>query len=417
MKRLLFVFIVIHSILGANAQFLEMGDPSELGMNVRRLEHLTRVMNEYVDAGKLPGAELLIARGGKIAYWETFGYIDVEARKPLQKNSVYRIASQTKAIVSAGILILQEEGKLLITDPVGKYIPEFMNTTVAVQNENGYDLVKANRPITIRDLLTHTAGIGYGHGVAADRWAEAGIQGWYFADREEPILETIKKIAALPMDAQPGERFVYGYATDILGAVIEVVSGSSLAEFLKQQILDPLEMRNTFFYLPTHMRDKLTIVYSLEDDKLLRAKSGSGMITQGDYVDGPRRSYSGGAGLLSTAIDYAQFLQAVLNDGLWKEHRFLSRKSIELMTANHLNEIPTWTLGTGFGLGFSVNLDLGKRGTLGSVGEYGWGGAYHSSYWVDPAEDLVVVYFTQLIPAGNIDDHAKIRALIYQALE
>lgn len=392
--------------------------PEAVGMSSARLEFLTTTIQEYVDNGELPGAVALVARNGKVVYHQSFGRSDMENNIPMNPNSIFRIASQTKAIISVGIMILQEEGKLLISDPAGKYIPAFSETRVAVPTENGtYDIVKANRPITIRDLLTHTAGIGYGQGVADDLWEKAKIQGWYFADRDEPILATVEKMADLPFDAQPGEKWVYGYNTDILGAIIEVVSGEPLNTFLKNRILDPLDMNDTHFYLPENKKDRLTVVYSVTENGLKRAPDPGGMIGQGAYVEGPRVSFSGGAGYLSTAMDYAKFLHMMLNKGTFRGKRIISRKTVELMTVDHLGEIAyPWDEGVGFGLGFSIVKDLGKRGVMGSPGEYGWGGAYHSTYWVDPVEELIVVYFTQLIPAGALDDHEKLRALVYQAI-
>ena len=399
-------------------QALETIRPEEVGMSPARLERLTGALQRYVDDGELAGAVALVARHGHLAYFESVGLADVERKAAMRRDTIFRIASQTKAIVSVGIMILQEEGRLLTTDLVSKYIPAYSSTSVAVAREGGgYDVVPANRPISIRDLLTHTAGIGYGYGVAADRWQQAGIQGWYFADRNEPIGATIERIAELPFDAQPGTEWVYGYSTDILGVVIEKASGMSLADFLRQRIFEPLGMVDTHFYLPPDKRDRLAAVYSVsESGGLERAPEPGAMVGQGAYVDGPRRSYSGGAGLLSTANDYARFLQMLLNGGELGGTRVLSRKSVELMTADHLHDI-AFRDGVGFGLGFSVVEDLGSRGVPGTVGEFGWGGAYHSSYWVDPAEDLVVVYFTQLIPAGDLDDHAKLRALVYQSIE
>jgi CubicO group peptidase (beta-lactamase class C family) len=297
-------------------------------------------------------------------------------------------------------------------------LPAFKETTVAVPKEDGkYEGVKAKRPITIRDLLTHTTGIGYGGGVASDLWEEADIQGWYFADRDEPIQETVARMGSLPFEAQPGEKFVYGYNTDILGALIEVVSGEPLDTYLKTRILEPLNMSDTHFYLPKNKSNRLAVVYSSTDNGLQRAPDSGGMVGQGAYVNGPRKSFSGGAGYLSTAKDYASFLQMMLNGGEFDGKRIISSKTVQLMTVNHLGEVSfPWANGTGFGLGFSIVEDLGLRGRIGSKGEYGWGGAYHSTYWVDPEEDLVVVYFTQLIPARGLDDHGKLRALIYQAL-
>ena len=276
---------------------------------------------------------------------------------------------------------------------------------------------KAKREITLRDLLTHTAGIGYGYGPAADKWKEAGIQGWYFADKNEPILETIKRMAKLPMDTHPGEKWVYGYNTDILGAVVEVVSKQTLATFLNERILKPLEMNDTHFYLPKDKKDRLATVYSYENESLQRAPNPGHMVGQGMYIEGPRKSYSGGAGYLSTAEDYAKFLLMLSNNGTYNSNRILSRKSVELMTINHHGALEVEEdYGIGFGLGFRTVENLGTRGKLGSIGEYGWGGAYHSIYWVDPKEELVVVYFTNVIPATGLDDHEKLRNLVYQAL-
>jgi len=412
---LILIFYLFTSI--TFAQSLEKVAPEAVGFSSERLAILTKTLQNYVAQEKLPGAVALVLRNGKVAYWEAVGQRDVEQGAPLQKNSIFRIASQTKALVSVGIMILQEEGKLLISDAVGKYIPEFNETTVAEPTKDGYKVVPAKRKITLRDLLTHTAGIDYGNGTAKEAWKAAGIQGWYFADRNEPVLATIKRIGSLPQQAQPGTAFVYGYNTDILGAVIEVVSGQTLSEFITARILKPLGMNDTHFYLPKAKANRLAVVYSSKDGGIERAADPGKMVGQGAYVNGPRKSFSGGAGLLSTAEDYATFLQMMLNKGTYKNQRILSRKSVDLMTQNHLGDIVfPWTPGMGFGLGFSTVEDVGLRGELGSHGEFGWGGAYHSTYWVDPAEQLVVVYFTQLIPAENVDDHQKLRTLIYQAL-
>lgn len=418
LARPAFLLFALLFLLTTKAQELTKVSPEEVGMSSERLGILSQTFQDYIDGDELSGATILVARKGKIAYFESFGKNDLENNIPMTNSSMFRIASQTKAIVSVGIMMLQEQGKLLITDPVGKYIPAFMETTVAVGKDNGsYEIVKANRPITIRDLLTHTSGISYGGGTASDLWEEAKIQGWYFTDRDEPILATVTRMADLPFESQPGEQFVYGYNTDILGALIEVVSEKPLDVFLKENILEPLGMTDTHFYLPKEKKERLAIVYSSSENGLERAPNPGGMVGQGAYVDGPRKSFSGGAGLLSTSLDYAKFLQMMLNKGTYNGKHIISPKTVELMTVNHLGKASfPWVEGTGFGLGFSIVEDLGARGTPGSAGEYGWGGAYHSSYWVDPKEKLVVVYFTQLIPSGDIDDHGKLRALIYQAL-
>jgi CubicO group peptidase (beta-lactamase class C family) len=399
-----------------SAQSLSRERPEKLGLSSERLSRLSQAFEEYLAQDRLPGGVVLVARRGKVAFLEAFGQRDREDLSPMPEDAIFRIASQTKALISVGVMILQEEGRLLISDPAGKYLPEFQKTTVAVPKDGGgYSIAPARRPITIRDLLTHTAGIGYGGGPARDRWEAAGITGWYFANRDEPIRATVGRMAALPFDAQPGERWVYGYATDILGALIEEVSGEALDQFLQSRILGPLGMTDTHFFLPESKRDRLAVVYSATDGTLTRAADPGGMVGQGAYVSGSRKSFSGGAGLLSTARDYARFLQMLLNGGELDGQRVLGRKTVELMTVNHLGDV-AFNAGQGFGLGFSVLEDVGDRGTPGSVGEYGWGGAYHSTYWVDPKEDLIVVYFTQLTPAGNVDDHGKLRALVYQAI-
>jgi len=417
--RTIFSFLLLLVFISTlPAQELPVGKSEDLGFSSDRLQHLTSVFQAYSDDKKMAGSVVMVLRHGKVAYYHAFGKRDIESNAAMQNDAIFRIASQTKAIVSVGIMILQEEGKLLISDPVGKYIPEFRETTVAQPREGGgYDIVKAKRAITLRDLLTHTAGIGYGNGPAADKWKEAGIQGWYFADRDEPVGATIARMGKLPMDAHPGEKYVYGYNTDILGVVIEKVSGKTLEDFLTTRILTPLGMKDTHFYLPQSKVNRLATVYSAYADKPLeRSPEPGAMVGQGAYVNGPRKSFSGGAGLLSTAADYAKFLQMMLNKGTLNGNRILAPSSVELMTVSHLGNIPYTTPGVGFGLGFSVCEDVGDRGIPGSVGEFGWGGAYGSTYWVDTKEDMVVVYFKQLIPTNGLDDQAKLRALIYQAI-
>ena len=406
-------------------QTLSTAEPESVGMSSERLERLTSTLEGYVSDERIAGAVAIVARKGKIAYLEAVGMRDRESNSPMELDSIFRIASQTKALTSTCIMILQERGQLLISDPLAKYMPEFANGTVAIDNgRGGYDVVAARRAITIRDLLTHTSGISYGNGLAVDEWREADVVGWYFAKRAEPIRETIRRMGALPANAQPGESWVYGYNTDILGALVEVVSGQPFDVFLQNEILDPLGMNDTHFYLPEEKTDRLVTVYSSTADGgielaptpgYMQDRGIFGTVGQGQYIDGPRTSFSGGAGLLSTARDYATFLQMMLNGGEFNGARILSPNTVKLMTVNHLGEV-SFRPGQGFGLGFSVVTDLGARGAPGSVGEFGWAGAYHSTYWADPEEELAAVYLTQLIPAINVDDNVKFRALLYQAI-
>ena len=407
------------------AQTLRTVEPEAVGMSSERLERLTATLEAYVERNQMAGGVSIVARRGQIAYLESFGMRDREAGSPMADDSIFRIASQTKALTSVCVMILQERGQLLITDPIAKYLPEFRDRTVAVDDgRGGYDIVSARRPITIRDHLRHTSGISYGNGLGVELWKEAGVIGWYFANREETIRETVARMGPLPAVTHPGESWVYGYNTDILGALIEVVSGRPFDVFLQEELVGPLGMNDTHFYLPEEKRDRLTAVYSsvagggierAPDPGYMQDGGIFGTIGQGQYVDGPRQSFSGGAGLLSTARDYATFLQMMLNGGELNGVRILSPSTVQLMTVNHLGDVP-FRPGQGFGLGFSVVTDVGARGVPGSVGEFGWAGAYHSTYWVDPEEELVAVYLTQLIPAIDVDDQDKFRVLLYQAI-
>ena len=412
-----FSFLILLGLAGAaSAQSLRPASPDSVGLSAERLERLGDALQAYVDKGELAGSVTLVARRGRIAYFQAFGQRDREANSPMQTDAIFRIASQSKAIVSVATMTLVEEGKLLLTDPVGKYLPELMETKVAVARAGGgYEVVKVARPITVRDLLTHTSGFGYGAGVGGDLWTAAGQTGYYFADKNETIRDSVRRIATLPAHAQPGTQWIYGYSTDILGALVEVAAGKSLDQVLRERIFEPLGMRDTEFYLSRGKEARLAAVYAQNAGKLERAPTPGTAAGQGHYVEGPRKNFSGGAGLLSTATDYARFLQMLLNGGELDGRRVLSRKTVELMTTSHLGDI-SYNAGQGFGLGFYVVEDLGERGSPGSVGEFGWGGAYHTTYWVDPREELVVVHLTQLVPAGTVDDQAKVRALVYQAI-
>jgi CubicO group peptidase (beta-lactamase class C family) len=389
------------------------------GISVERLDRLSATLQQYVDQQRVAGLVTIVVRNGRTVHLEAFGKRDLESGTPMQADTIFRIASMSKAITSVATLMLLEEGKLLLGDPVSKFIPSFAKTTVIVAPPPGavagtpVSVVPAKRAITIRDLLTHTAGIGYGAGPAESLYKAANVHMWYFADKNEPIATTIDRLAALPFDAQPGERYVYGFNTDILGVVVEKASGMSLDEFFRTRIFQPLKMVDTHFYLPPEKRDRLATVYSLRDGKLMRApEEGMG---QGAYLEGPRQSFSGGAGLLSTASDYARFLQMVVNGGELDGARLLSPKTVELMSSSHTGTL--FNEGrTGFGLGFEVVEHVGRSGEHGSVGLLSWGGAYHTDFWADPQEKLVAVLMTQLLPATGSDLHGKFRALVYQSI-
>jgi len=416
MRRILTLALIVGLALPALAGPLPIARPEMVGLSSARLARIGEVMQRYVDEGRLGGAVTLVARGGKVAHLQAFGKLDPTTGAAMTTDAIFRIASQTKALTSVAVMILFEEGKLLLRDPVSKYIPEFKSTTVAVPDKSkkgpGYKIVPAKRAITIRDLLTHTSGISYGDGPAQDLYKAAGIQGWFLADRAEPVGEVIKRLAKLPFDAQPGEEFVYGYNTDILGYLVEVVSGLSLADFVEKRITHPLGMADTHYFLPEEKAGRFSAVFGIGKDGKAGPVSDPKDVF---YAKGPRMCYAGGAGLLSTAEDYARFLLMLQSGGEWGGVHILSPKTVQLMTVDHLGPVYT-SPGNGFGLGFWVTKELGKNGDPGSVGAFGWGGAYHTTYWVDPVEKLVAVFMTQLLPATGSDAQAKFRALVYQSI-
>ena len=389
------------------------------GFATDRLARIDQMMQRYVDEGKIAGAVGLVMRDGRVVYERAVGWADKEAGRRMTSDAIFRIASQTKAITSAAILILLEEGRIGLEDPVSRYIPTFSRTTVTSRSDTGRVTVPAKRAITIRDLLTHTAGISYGtESLVAPLYRAKGLgpaagQGWYTADKNEPICTTMERLGTLPFVAQPGERYVYGYNTDILGCVVERASGIPLDQFIRTRITDPLGMKDTFFFLPPEKRQRLTAVYLADSTgKVHRAPNGP--LGQGDYVDGPRRSFAGGAGLLSTARDYARFLQMLLNGGELDGVRILAPKTIELMTTNQVGDLFNWTPGQGFGLAFGTTDRAGADG-LTSVGSWWWAGAYSTVYKVDPKEGLVMVFMIQQFPYGA-EVSSRFPTLVYQAL-
>ncbi|HKW48718.1 MAG TPA: serine hydrolase domain-containing protein [Gemmatimonadaceae bacterium] len=389
------------------------------GFDVVRLTRIDSTLQGAVDRGEIGGAVALVLRDGQTVYEGAFGWADREADRRMTTDAIFRIASQTKALTSVAAMSLVEEGKLSLNDPVSKFIPEFEHTTVATRVDTGRAIVPARRRITIRDLLTHTAGISYGvDSLVGPLYAAAGLGpaagwGWYTADKKEPICITMQRLASLPFVAQPGARFVYGYNTDILGCVVERVTGAPLDEVIRTRITGPLGMKDTYFFLPKDKRDRLAAVYaSGADMKATRAPDGPR--GQGDYVEGPRRNFSGGAGLLSTARDYSRFLQMLLNGGTLDGVRILGPRTVALMTTNQTDTLYSRT-GEGFGLGFSIVERPGAAGRIESVGTFGWGGAYGSNYNVDPKEHLVLVFMIQQLP-NHTDVAAKFPMLVYQAL-
>ena len=380
------------------------------------------ILNGYVNTDKLAGGVILVMKDGKEILHFASGMQDIEANKAMQVDSIFRIASQTKALTSAGVMILKDRGLLKVTDLVSKYIPSFKKTTVLIINEDkSHSIVPAQREITIHDLLTHSSGISYGAGPIEKRWKSIGLYGWYFADKNQSIAEALAPITTLPQKGQPGTDFIYGHSADLLGVIIEIVSNKSLKDFFEDEITHPLGMKDTHFYLPPSKKNRLAAVYNETDTVIKRAvdadKASNLMTSQGHYVDGPRKAYSGGGGLISTARDYSRFLSMLLNKGTLSGTKILSQASVEEMISNQTPDIdmPAYLEGYSFGYGFA--LTMGKDGDLkGKTIRYEWGGAYHSKYYVRPEDGVIVVYLTQLRPNKKIKDWDEIDAVISIAL-
>jgi CubicO group peptidase (beta-lactamase class C family) len=389
-----------------------------------RLARIDHLFQTFVDDNRLGGAVALVLRDGKPVYEKAFGWADKEAGRKMTTDTVFRIASQTKAITSAAVMSLVEEGKIALGDPVSRYIPGFARTTVAMpaDSANGsggeIKIVPARRQILVRDLLTHTAGISYGtNPLVAAQYEAKGLgpaagYGWYTADKSEPICTTMETLATLPFVAQPGTEWVYGYNTDILGCVVERASGMSLDEFIRARVTGPLGMKDTQFYLPAGQRERLAAVYgSGPDGKIVRAPDGAR--GQGHYIDGPHKSFAGGAGLLSTARDYARFLEMIRRGGELDGVRVLSPRAVDLMTTNQIGTLHSPN-GLGYGYGFETTDRYGANG-MESVGSFGWAGAYGTTYRVDPKTKTVTVMMIQMLP-NTTSIAERFSATLYQSL-
>ncbi|HEV3060949.1 MAG TPA: serine hydrolase domain-containing protein [Vicinamibacterales bacterium] len=403
---------------------LQVAPPtSQIGFASDRLARIDRGLQQLVDANRIAGVVALVLRDGKPVYERAVGWSDKEAGRKMTTDTIFRIASQTKALTSVAILSLVEEGKIALGDPAGRYMPGFAKTTVAAAGDGSggagdMKVVPARRAITIRDLLTHTAGISYGTNASvASAYEAKGLGpaagwGWYTADKNEPICTTMERLATLPFVSQPGDAWVYGYNTDVLGCIAERVSGMPLDELIRTRITGPLGMTDTQFFLPPAQRDRLAAVYSSTADGTI-ARAPDGPKGQGNYVDGPRRSFAGGAGLLSTARDYARFLEMIRNGGALDGVRVLGPRAVELMATNQVGTLHSAN-GLGFGLGFETTDRYGANG-MDSVGAFGWSGAYGTTYRVDPKAHLVMVMMVQMLP--NTSGLAeRFNALVYQSL-
>jgi CubicO group peptidase (beta-lactamase class C family) len=397
-----------------------VADASALGFDAVRLQRLDAAIQDHVDRKQIAGGIMFIARDGKTAHQRTYGMQDIEAGKPMAPDAIFRIASMSKAVTSVAVMMLYEEGKFRLHDPVSKFIPAFAKSVVAVAPTDAnpakpgkpYATVPVKRPIQIRDLLTHLAGLTYGTGGLAEAdYKAANLTGWNFTQKDETIADAINRLATLPLHGQPGEVYQYGYSTDVLGYLVEVVSGMPLDRFFAERIFRPLKMVDSCFYLPPEKAARLANVYGMTQGRLTLQETAE----KSFYVHGPRKCFSGGAGLLSTTNDYARFLQMLLNGGTLDGTRLLSPKGVELMRVNHTGDKHTGET-KAFGLGFWVIDDLGVAGEIGSVGSYGWGSAYFPQYLVDPKERIVALFMTQHMPSGGSDLNQRFKVLMYQAL-
>ena len=387
-----------------------------------RLARIDAYLQQYVDSNRVAGAVVLVMRDGDVVYEKAVGWADAEAKKRMQPDAMFRIASQTKALTTVAALMLMEEGKLALNNPVSRFIPQYALTTVATRGENGVRLISpANRPITIKDLMTHTAGISYGtDSLVASLYADNGLGpaagwGWYTADKDEPICHTMERLATLPFVRQPGEAFVYGYNTDILGCVVERASGVPLDEFIRTRITAPLGMNDTYFFPPASKRDRVVAVYA-SDSTNHAYRAPDNARGQGAYLDGPKKSFAGGAGLVSTTRDYARLLQMLLNGGELNGARILSPATVDLMTANQTGTLYTQPGGgQGFGLGFSIVERAGADNTLLPAGTWGWGSAYGGQYRVDPKHNVILIFEMNQLP-NRTDLWAKLPNVVYSAL-
>lgn len=390
------------------------------GFVEQRLDRIDDAVNAEVAAGKIPGAVAMIVRDGQTVYHKSFGYADIASKTPMQNDSIFRIASMTKAVTSVGVMTLYERGYFQLNDPISKYIPEFANPQVLVSaNDDGVvtETRPAKREIRIIDLLTHSAGLGYPfiNSPVQKIYVENGIIDG-LTEKAVRLEDQMVKLADMPLLFDPGSAWNYGLSTDLLGRLIEVVSGKSLAQYFTDEIFTPLQMTDTHFYLPPKDYDRLVSLYAGIDDELVPYTDES-MSDLGD-TNYPRVGamtyYSGGAGLSSTAYDYSRFIEMLLNDGELDGERILGRKSVELMRSPRIDMDGDGT--AEFGLGFQVVGDIGKSGELGSAGIYQWGGAFNTSYWIDPAENMIAVFMSQIRP-NETDITSRFKTLVYQALE
>jgi CubicO group peptidase (beta-lactamase class C family) len=395
--------------------------PETVGMSVDRLGAIDKMLATAVAQGDIPGVVALVARDGKIVFHKAYGNANTPAGKALGKDAIFRIASQTKAITATAVMILWEEGKFQLDDPISTYIPEFEKTGVLEtfnEADSSFTIKPAEKAITIRHLLTHTSGLGYGMIDGDERfrkiYQKAGIID-AFTTEDITIGDNIKKLATLPLHSNPGEKWIYSEGLDVLGYLVEVVSGMPFDQFLRTRIFDPLGMDDTWFYLPQDIATRLTTVQHEIDGKWVPLESA---FYDPDYpVRGARRFFSGGGGLSSTAVDYAKFLQMYLNKGVYNGHRILSRTTVRSIMGNQIGDL--WAGGPKYyGLAFSVLNSKGEHmGGQGSEGTFDWGGYFNTQYFADPQEEIIGILMKQTQDASDDQTGWKFRTMVFSAVD
>ena len=393
--------------------------PNGAGLAPDRLDRITALMNEHVAKGHIAGAIGLIARRGKVGYFETYGFQDKEAGVQMKKDTIFRMYSMTKPITGVAVMILYEEGKFFLSDPVSKYLPELANMKVAVVEidpQTGRKTrytVPAKREITILDLLRHTSGIDYAGPEDADGkriYEKLGTN-----DVDQTISEMVKKISQAPLVCQPGSRWEYGLSMDVLARLVEVVSGQPYDKFLEQRIFKPLGMNDTGYYVPSDKQNRFAKLYAPADGWTIKLNTTS---AQNSYLK-PAVNFGGGSQTVSTASDYLRFCQMLLGGGELDGVRILSRKTVELMTSDHIGDMPRGAVipaGYGFGFTMAVSRGPGRTGSIGSEGEYNWGGAAGTRFWIDPREQMIGIFMIQILPHTNLTYGSQFKQLAYQAI-
>ena len=412
----LLIFLPTQSL---HAQVLVEAKPESVGISSERLKRVDKVLQEYIDKQEVAGAVALLVKNGKIVYHKGFGQDDVNAKTPLKQDAIFRIASQTKAITSTAVMILFEEGKFLLDDPISKYIPSFQNPKILSKfnrADSTYTTKPAKREITIRDLLTHTSGISYaliGSKEATAIYAKNDIPSG-IGTPDYVLADVIKRLGKMPLVHEPGERFTYGLNSDVLGYLVEVVSGKSLSDFFKERIFEPLGMKDTYFYLPENKKNRLARLYTQDDNgKMIFAENRPDF--NNDFPKENGKFYPGGAGLSSTAYDYAIFLQMLLNGGEYDGKRILSPAVVSLMIRNQIGDLNQGK--NKFGLGFSIA--SAKEAARIPIPEntFEWGGIFGTTYWADPKNKIIGLLMTQKFPNsswGEMQD--KFKVLVYQSV-